>query len=175
MNNRIDCNHDATVGRHTDDPAAAIAWRMDAMSSEIPVKVRVSRRFSASPERVFDAWLDPAKAGKFLFATPTGRMVRVEIDARVGGRFVFVDRRDGKDVPHTGEYLEIDRPRRLVFTLSVETFAKDVDRVVIDIVPRGAGCELTLTHEMRPDLADFKTQIENGWTTILDGLATTAG
>ena len=69
-------------------------------------------RFDFSIERVFDAWLDPAKASKFLFTTPTGKMVRVEIDARVGGSF-NITRRDGEDVEHVGTYVEIDRARRL--------------------------------------------------------------
>jgi hypothetical protein len=29
-------------------------------------------------------------------------MVWVEIDPRVGGRYTFVDRRDGEDAAHTG-------------------------------------------------------------------------
>ena len=136
------------------------------------VNVRVTRRFSASPERVFDAWLDPKTAGKWLFATATGQMVRVEIDARVGGSFYIVERRDGEDAEHIGEYLEIDRPRRLVFTFSVQKDSPDVDRVTIEIVPLGTGCELTLTHEMKPEWTEYASR---GWIMVLDGLAATLG
>jgi uncharacterized protein YndB with AHSA1/START domain len=128
----------------------------------------VRRQFDALPERVFDAWLDPNAAGNWLFATDTGEMVRVEIDAQVGGRFVFV-RRDGEDVEHTGEYLEIDRPRRLVFTFSVPKYSAVVTRVSIDITASGAGCELTLTHENV--LPEWLEPTRSGWTGILENLA----
>lgn len=141
------------------------------MSVEKTTTVRVTRRFEASPERVFDAWLDPEKAGKFLFAAPTGRMVRADVEARVGGTYRFVDRRDGEDVEHTGEYLEIDRPRRLVFTLSVPKYSSEITRVTIEIAPLGAGCELTLSHE--GVLADWTDRTEEGWAGILDGLGAT--
>jgi len=143
------------------------------MNTATPVTVRVVRHFDAAPERVFDAWLDPGIAAKFLFATPTGRMVRGEIDARVGGKFVFVDRRDGEDIEHVGEYLEIDRPRLLVFTLAVPKFSTQRTTVSIDIVPDGAGCALTLTHE--GVLPDYASRTEHGWGKILDGLAGALG
>jgi uncharacterized protein YndB with AHSA1/START domain len=130
--------------------------------------VRVTRHFNATPERVFDAWLDPQTTGKWLFATPTGQMVRVEIDARVGGRFTIVDRRDGEDVEHTGEYLEIDRPRRLVFTFGVPKYSPLFNKVGIDIAASGAGCDLTLTQENVPD--EYLGSNEKGWTGILIGL-----
>ena len=136
--------------------------------------VRVTHRFPQSPERVFDAWLDPAKAGKFLFATPAGEMVRAEIDPRIGGRFTFVDRRNGEDIEHVGEYIEIDRPRRLVFDFAVpKVFSAERTRVTIEIVPAGDGCELTLTHE--GVLPDYASRTENGWSMILDGLAAALG
>lgn len=130
--------------------------------------IQVGHTFSASPERVFDAWLDPTKAGQFLFATPTGQMVKAEIDARVGGRFLFVDRRDGTDVEHTGEYLEIERPSRLVFSFGVPQFSPEFTRVTVEIKPQGTGCVLILTHE--GVLPDYQDRTQAGWGTILDGL-----
>jgi uncharacterized protein YndB with AHSA1/START domain len=135
------------------------------------VTVKVTHRYSASAERVFDAWLDPKKASQFLFATPTGQMVKAEIDPRVGGKFNFTDRRDGEDIEHVGTYLEIDRPRRLVFTFSVPKFSSVETKVAIDIVAQGAGCEVTLTHE--GVLPDYATRTQGGWTRILGGLEKT--
>jgi uncharacterized protein YndB with AHSA1/START domain len=137
------------------------------MSSELQT-VRVTRTFRVSAERVYDAWLDPAKAGRFLFATPTGQMVKVELDPRVGGSFRFVDRRDGQDVEHHGRYLALDRPRSLAFDFWLDD-ERDKTRVTVTIVPAGAGCELTLVHE-RVEAA-YAERTQCGWTTILDGLA----
>ena len=139
------------------------------MTGQTPTTVRVSRWFTQSADRVFDAWLDSAKAGKFLFATPTGQMVRVEIEPRVGGAFCFVDRRPDGDMEHLGEYVEIDRPRRLVFDFAVSAMPEAKTRVAIEIRPVGTGCELTLTHEGVP--AEYVARTSHGWATILDELA----
>ena len=130
--------------------------------------VRVSRLFEAPPDRVFGAWLDPLTAGKWLFATPAGEMVRVEIDARVGGAFAFTDRRDGEDVEHVGKYLEIDRPRRLVFNFRVPKFSNEAALIRIEFAPATFGCELTLAHE--GVFPEYATRTEEGWKGILEGL-----
>lgn len=143
------------------------------MTSPTTVQVQVTRRFDASAERVFDAWLDASCAAKWLFATPTGEMVRAEIDPRVGGTFVLTERREGVDTLHTGQYLEIDRPHRLVFTFGVPQYAPDFTPVTVEIAPLDSGCELTLTNDGIPEAYAAPTQ--GGWTKILDGLATTLG
>jgi uncharacterized protein YndB with AHSA1/START domain len=133
-----------------------------------PAGVRVTRRFDASAERVYNAFLDPSTARQFLFATATGQVVRCEIDVRVGGTFTIVDRRDGEDVVHTGEYLVLERPRRIVFTLSVEKYSVEKDTVTIEIAPLAKGCELTLTQETRPTDEQAAQGTQEGWTAILD-------
>ena len=130
--------------------------------------VCVTHRFLASAARVYNAFLDPSQAALFLFATGTGQIVRCEIDPRVGGTFTIVDRRHGEDVAHTGTYVELDRPRRMVFTLAVKKYSSEVDTVAIDIAPLGKGCELTLTHAMNAKFADFGERVREGWTEILD-------
>ena len=134
--------------------------------------IQVRRRYRHAPERVFDAWLDPTMAGRFLFATPTGVMVKVEIDARVGGRFLIIERRDGQDALHEGAYLEIDRPRRLVFSFG-DSVAFDTTTVTIEIVPVSEGCELTLTHSGVG--AIWTAQTTEGWTGILAALDAALG
>jgi len=136
-------------------------------------RVRVTRDFDSPPERVFDAWLDPESAGNWLFATPDGEMVRVEIDARVGGRYAIVERRGEDEMLHTGSYEEMDRPRRLVFTLQVPKFSPDVSRVAIDIAPRDGGSSLQLeAGEAKPEEVE---KFNQGWSMILDGLAAELG
>jgi len=130
--------------------------------------VRVTHRFAASAERVYDAFLDPAMASKFMFATPTGQIVRCEIEARVGGGFTIVDRRDGEDVAHSGRYLVLERPRRIVFTMSVEKYSSDASQVTIEIAPLSNGCELTLTHAMDAKYAGVQGRTREGWTCILE-------
>jgi uncharacterized protein YndB with AHSA1/START domain len=139
------------------------------MTVETSAILRITRRFDASIERVFDAWLDPQKAGKWLFATPTGQMVRVEIDACVGGSFIFTDRRDNQDVEHVGTYLEIDRPRRLVFSFGVPKYSPLFTRVTLDLSPLPTGCELTLAHE--GVLPEYRDRSQEGWGKILAALA----
>jgi uncharacterized protein YndB with AHSA1/START domain len=139
------------------------------MADDVRATVRVTRRFSASPERVFDAWLDAAFMRRWLFATPGGVMIRAEADPRVGGRFVFVETRDGVDVEHVGEYLEIDRPHRLAFSFAVPAFSAEATRVTLEITPLSGGCELVLTHQ--GVLLDYEDRTTEGWAHILEGLA----
>ncbi len=141
--------------------------------TEKTVSLQLTRRFDAAPERVFDAWLDVEVARHWLFRDETGEIVAARTDPRVGGAFSFVRRdAEGVDLEHVGEYLVIDRPRRLVFTFAVPSISPEYDRVTIDIMRLDRGCELTLTSEMSPEIfAEWGEQTREGWTTLLGGLA----
>jgi uncharacterized protein YndB with AHSA1/START domain len=130
--------------------------------------VRVSRPFAVPAERVFDAWTDPRLACKFLFATPAGEMLRCEIDARVGGPFLIVERRGDVSVEHIGVFLEVARPRRLSFLLRVPYYSTASSRVSVGLLPMEAGCEVVVAQEGVAE--ELASRTEEGWRHILEGL-----
>jgi uncharacterized protein YndB with AHSA1/START domain len=145
------------------------------MGAPSPITVRVSRAFDASPERVFDAWLDPQLIGTWMFGSRLRdeEVLRVAVDARVGGAFSFLVRRGEQEIDHVGVYLAIERPRRLVFTWGIAGESSNESLVTIDIAAMPTGCELTLTHVMHPKWADYASRTQAGWTKMLDALADT--
>jgi len=132
-----------------------------------PATVSVERRLAAPPEAVFDAWLDPEGLGQWLFRTPAGMLERVEVDPRVGGGFRVDERREDGVAEHHGEYVDLDRPRRLAFEFWT-SFSAERTRVTIDIAAAEGGSLLTLTHE--GVWADYEDRTRQGWTMILEGL-----
>lgn len=136
--------------------------------ADLRTSVRILHRCVAPPARVFDAWLTPPLAGLWLFATASRPMTNVTIDARNGGTFCMIERRAGASIEHRGRYIEILRPRRLVFELQSPDFACRTTRVSATFTPQGAGCELNLLHDAVP--ADRAMQVEARWAGMFYGL-----
>jgi uncharacterized protein YndB with AHSA1/START domain len=137
-----------------------------------PVQAVVSHQFAFPAERVFEAWLDPEWIGRWMFG-PNVRdeqVVRLGTESRVGGKFSFVVNRQGTEVDHVGEYLEIDRPRLLVFTWATRDSLPATSRVIVEITPRDDGCDLTLTHVMGPEWAAFTDRAAGSWRLMLGAL-----
>jgi uncharacterized protein YndB with AHSA1/START domain len=134
--------------------------------------IRVARRFHASPARVFDAWLDPAIARRWLFATATCPIEQMQIDARVGGSFRFVEQRYGEDVDYRGEYTEIVPHRRLSFILATDRNRHLVTRVRVEVSPlKSDGSALTLVHQDVP--REYASHTRARWVGMLYGLGAT--
>ena len=137
-----------------------------------PVQAVVIHRFSVSAERVFDAWLDVTLLGRWMFgpAVRDEKIVRIGLDPKVGGKFSFVIDREGTKVDHVGEYLEIDRPRLLVFTWAIRENLPDTSRVIVEITPLAKGCDVKVTHVMNPEWAAYAEKAAGAWTKMLDAL-----
>jgi uncharacterized protein YndB with AHSA1/START domain len=133
--------------------------------------LRLTWRFDAQPQRVFDAWLDPPFAARWLFATALRPIAHVEIDARIGGGFRFVDRDEGNTLEYAGEYTEIVPKGRLAFTLVMPCAEPTITRVTVAIRSLNRGSGLNLIHENVPSVT--ASYVNDRWTGILYGLDVT--
>ncbi|MBW4037600.1 MAG: SRPBCC domain-containing protein [Acidobacteria bacterium] len=128
--------------------------------------VILERKFATDGANLYDAILDPKIASRFVFPERVGEVARAESDARVGGTYTVVEMKDGKEVAHTGEYLELVRPSRIVATFAMPTYGVERSTVGIDIAPAGEGCRLRLTHEGVPEAN--AEEIKARWEELLE-------
>jgi uncharacterized protein YndB with AHSA1/START domain len=76
----------------------------------------ITREFDAPPHLVYKAWTTPELVKRY-WAGQRGRMTRVDIDFRVGGRWRYVmTTNDGHEIAFNGEYREIVEDERIVYT-----------------------------------------------------------
>jgi uncharacterized protein YndB with AHSA1/START domain len=126
------------------------------------------RTFSASRQRVFQAWIEPQALEAWL--RPKGIHMTVRsLEARVGGSFHF-DLENGNAI--FGTYLHIVPPEKLVFTWSGTALHGQETIVTLDFLDQGQRTEVVLTHEglRNPDL---RALIGSGWPSLLDRLTST--
>ena len=117
-----------------------------------PAVAVVTRVLPATPDVVFDEWLDPDALREWMCPRPA-RVVDVEIDPTVGGALRLDIDDEGSRSVVTGVFLAIDRPRRLVFTWRDTDWADpDPDSVVTVLLqPHGHDAtEMRILHESLP-------------------------
>lgn len=139
------------------------------------IEAKVTHRFAASPERVYDAMLDLGKVrlwqqGWLQQAGIAGEISALELDLMVGGKFLFADRRAGGEARHWGEFLALERPRKISFTWIVDK-SEEADPSVVTMIiepePDGPGSVVTLYNTMGAEWAEHLPQTEKGWQTML--------
>jgi uncharacterized protein YndB with AHSA1/START domain len=116
-------------------------------STPSDTEIRLTRLFAAPRDLLWEAMTKPEHVRRWWGCLDERYSVPVcEIDLRVGGKWRFVGRGPKGDIPaFYGEYLEIDRPGRLVFTEIFEPFP-DNGSVVTSLLDEEQGkTRLTVT------------------------------
>ena len=112
------------------------------------LEVLITRRFRAPRQRVFEAWSKPEHVRRW-FGLPHLTLAICEMDFRPGGawRWVLHDPNERVDHAFSGEYRDIERPERIVYTERYEGLP-DSDHVVTLTFTERDG-ETTLVDHVR--------------------------
>lgn len=141
------------------------------MSKPQSPSLTLKRRLKAPAEKVFAAWTEPEKIVRWFGpADAVGDSVRADMDVRVGGRYrMRFKTGDGESHEVAGEYKEVVRNERLVFSWAWHTTPERESLVTITLKPDGDATMLTLHHERFFD-EKARDGHERGWTGTLEKL-----
>jgi uncharacterized protein YndB with AHSA1/START domain len=159
--------HDRWVSKYAEPWVATLSDLKQKL--EKPMEKIYEIYIRTTPERLWTAITDPDIRAKYNFGA------RAEFDLTPGARFEF-GHQGAPALLGDGEILEVDPPRRLVYTMTA-LWSEDVknegpSRVSWDIeqVADSDSCRLVVTHDQLREGAN--EQLYGGWPMILSGLKT---
>jgi uncharacterized protein YndB with AHSA1/START domain len=132
--------------------------------------LQIRRRVRARAEEIFDLWTRPDLMVRWMSPFPGAVDCKASCDLRPGGAFSLVMSSEQSSREVSGIYVQIDRPRKLVFTWIGPLTNNVITLVTVELTPRGDETDLVLTHERLPTQAIHEGHTK-GWGHILDHLA----
>jgi uncharacterized protein YndB with AHSA1/START domain len=145
---------------------------MTEMTKPTETTLRIQRTFEASTEDVFDAWTSPEVLRRWWRPNPAWLTPEAEVDLRVGGRYRISMEDPEKGTRHTatGEYSEVSRPSRLVYSWQWEQEDGQLgpaSTVKVEFHADAAGTKVVLEHS---GLASSESRDSHGqgWQGILE-------
>jgi len=135
----------------------------DTVVASADVAISPARAFRAVTTKQLERWWGSAE---------TYRMTEWNADFRVGGRWsVLVRHPDGKTFPASGEFLEIDPPRKVVQTRKYDWDYPALGRretiVRYRFDPIAAGARVTVRHEGFKGFIEAADEHAEGWERVL--------
>jgi uncharacterized protein YndB with AHSA1/START domain len=128
-----------------------------------PAVAVVQRLLPASPDIVYEEWLDAEGMREWMCPRPA-HPTSVQLDARVGGKIRIDIDDEGSLFLVTGRYLALDRPNRIQFTWNWAAWepATPDSIVTVTLEPHADGQTLMTIHhaQLPPDLVE---RYQNGW------------
>jgi uncharacterized protein YndB with AHSA1/START domain len=118
-------------------------------------EIVITREFDAAPEAVFAAWTEPGQVAAPWRWGPRAMTTTVQrMDVRPGGSYRIENREaDGRTHPFRGEYLEVARPTRLVYTQVYDVDGHRHRPLVVTVEFEARGGRTRLTSRARPATA----------------------
>jgi uncharacterized protein YndB with AHSA1/START domain len=122
------------------------------------LEIRIERTLQTSPDKAYDAWLDPKVPG-----TPWNAASKLVFDGRVDG--LFYSRM--KDTPHYGLFTVLERGREIRHTwMSPYTDGRE-SVVTVTFSEAGNDTLMVLVHTGLPDNDNGQAH-RKGWTFFMD-------
>lgn len=142
------------------------------MQSQTNSSIRISRYFSKSPYKVWQAWTDPKLVKSWFGSDPNGTVIDASLDVQIDGTFEVTFRNyDGSQFTCIGAYKEIEKYQRLVFTWTWKDRPEVRELVTLVFQAEQNGTLMIFEHANID--ASTTHNYETGWKSTFDKLERT--
>lgn len=135
--------------------------------------IRIRRVFDAPPERVWREWTDPESFADW-YGGPQCEvpLASVSMDVRPGGawRLTMFAPPNRRRIDWKGEYLEVDPPERLVFTVTDQPGDDAFELVTVELTDLGDERTEMLFEQRGSMSPEQYERATNGWGTFFGRL-----
>jgi uncharacterized protein YndB with AHSA1/START domain len=134
--------------------------------------IEISWTFEAPREEVWREWTEPESFADW-YGGPTGQVPldTVSMDVRPGGKWSLVMYAPRGEIHWDGEYIEVEEPERLVFTVSDQPVKDLYALCTVELTDLGDGrtdMQFTQTGPMPPEQIE---PAKRGWSSFFERIA----
>ncbi len=152
---------------------ASVQSEKAAISPTGAQEITITKIFDAGRQRVWEMWTKPEKFAQWFGVPPLAATVETtKMDLRVGGRWQadMVNAEDGTRMPFGGTYLEIDSPRKLVFTMEDPTNPANPNKETVTVTfrDRMGTTDMTMHQVGHLPPEEYGAPLQNGYNAFFD-------
>jgi uncharacterized protein YndB with AHSA1/START domain len=134
----------------------------------------IERSYPATPQRVFNAFSDPAKKRRWFAEGEESKLEEYEADFRVGGSERTQFRFNDAACVNNTVYLDIQPNSRIVFvyTMTLGDYRFSSSQATVEFFPTATGTSMIFTEQAAFfEKSDGPKIREQGWRLLLEQLA----
>jgi uncharacterized protein YndB with AHSA1/START domain len=134
--------------------------------------IEISWTFEAPREEVWREWTEPERFADW-YGGRTGRIPldTISMDVRPGGRWKLVMHAQRGEIHWDGEYLEVEEPERLVFTVTDEPDAGQYAVCTVVLTELGGGRTQMAFAQTGPLPPEQIEPAKRGWSSFFERIA----
>ncbi len=125
-------------------------------------EINLTRKINASPDEVFEAWLDSTSPGSPWFGVPKAIVNPPEVD----GLFYSMYQLEGREVAHYGRFIALEKPHRIRHTWVSEATRGMESVVTLSFEPEEGKTRVHVNHTNIPD-DEEGLRHEHAWGYVL--------
>jgi uncharacterized protein YndB with AHSA1/START domain len=131
------------------------------------IEINLTRVIDATPEEVYEVWLDKTSPGSPWFGVPKVILDNPQVDTLFYSMYQF----EGREVAHYGRFLTLDKPHKIQYTWVSEGTHGLESILTITFKPEDGKTKVHVNHTNVPDDENGHRH-EHAWSYVLGRMTT---